>query len=284
MRALSRPVLAAVITVLVMSVPGAFQATPALALPGGGGETEGFGFDACTAPSQTDMNAFWTNTRFTWIGVYVGGINRACSQPNLTSSWLNNNYANGNRWRFEFLYVGLQAPCTSFANRMSSNPTTAFNQGVSAAQGVFSDLVNLGIGNNASGTPVVADMEAFDTSNSTCLAAVKAWVRGWVSQLHVSPAQVAGYYGSTCGSAVDAMWSLSPRPDFIHGADYDLNPPVSAMACVASSHWVDNRLKQYQGGHNETHNGVTLNIDSDCANGPTAAGGHLYPNSSCLTR
>ena len=282
MRILSRRLVVAVITVLMTSIPGALHATTALALPGGGAESEGFGFDACTAPSQTAMNAFWTNTRFTWIGVYVGGINRACSQPNLTSSWLNTNYASGNRWRFEFLYVPLQAPCTGFANRMSSNTTTAFNQGVGAAQGVFNDLVNLGIGNNASGTPVVADIEAFDTSNSGCLAAVKAWVRGWVTQLHVAPAQLAGYYGSTCGSAVDAMWSISPRPNFIHGADYDLNPSVSAMACVSSSHWVDNRLKQYRGGHNETFNGVTLNIDSDCADGPLAPTASHFANSACL--
>lgn len=282
MRILSRRLLVAAITMLITSIPGVLQATPALALPGGGAETEGFGFDACTAPSQTAMNAFWTNTRFTWIGVYVGGINRACSQPNLTSSWLNTNYDSGNKWRFEFLYVPLQAPCTSFANRMSSDPTTAFNQGVGAAKGVFNDLVNVGVGNNASGTPVVADIEAFDTSNSTCLNAVKAWVRGWVTQLHVAPAQVAGYYGSTCGSAVDAMFSISPRPDFIHGADYDGNPAVTAMVCVSSSHWSDQRLKQYQGGHNETFNGVTLNIDSDCADGPLAPTASKFDNTACV--
>src|SRR5262245_61891103 len=115
MRTLLRRLLVAAIAVLTFA-PAALQPVPVHALPGGGGVTEGFGFDACTAPSQNAMNAFWTNTRFTWIGVYVGGNERACSQPNLTASWLNTNYASGARWRFMFLWVGPQAPCTSFAN------------------------------------------------------------------------------------------------------------------------------------------------------------------------
>jgi hypothetical protein len=36
---------------------------------------------------------------------------------------------------------------------------------------------------------------------------------------------------------------------------------------VPSSDWVNQqRHKQYQGGHNETWNGSTINVDSDCAN------------------
>jgi len=262
--------------------PVALQATPALALPGGGGHTDGFGFDACTAPSQTAMNAFWSNTRFTWMGVYVGGESRACSQPNLTASWLNTNYASGSKWRFMFLYVGLQAPCTTFQSRMSSNTSTAHRQGVTAAENVFTDLVNLGIGNNAAGTPVYFDLEAYDTSNSSCVAAVKSFMQGWVSQIHVAPAQLAGVYGSACGSDLNALFSLSPRPDAINAASWDGNPSTSALPCIASSHWnSNNRIKQYQGGHNETFNGVTLNIDSDCSNGPLAPTASNFTNTAC---
>ncbi|MGH8964309.1 MAG: glycoside hydrolase domain-containing protein [Actinomycetes bacterium] len=37
-------------------------------------------------------------------------------------------------------------------------------------------------------------------------------------------------------------------------------------------HWWQphRRIKQYRGGHNETHGGVTLNIDSDSLDAPIA--------------
>lgn len=281
MRALSRRLLVAAIAVLTMSASGVLQANPAEALPGGGGVTIGKGFDACTAPSTSTMNAWWSGTPWTWIGVYIGGNSRACSQPNLTSSWLNTNYSKG--WRFEFLWVGPQAPCTSYANRISYTTSTAYNQGVNQAISAYNALLNLGIGNNALGTPVIYDMEAFNTGNSSCLAAVKSFVNGWVHQLHVAPAQVAGYYGSSCASAVDAMSTLANVPNYINGADWDGNPSTSDISCVPSTHWVyHQRLKQYRGGHNETWNGVTLNIDSNCANGPLAPSATSWNNQACL--
>jgi hypothetical protein len=271
----------AAIVALAIAASPAFQAMPAQALGGGGGVTIGKGFDACTAPSTSAMNAWWSGTPWTWVGVYIGGDSRACSQPNLTATWLNAQFKTG--WRFEFLWVGPQAPCTTFGNRISSSTSTAFNQGVAQAQQVFTALTNLGVGNNAQGTPVIYDMEAFDTSNSGCVAAVRSFVNGWVQQLHVAPAQVAGYYGSTCGSDVDAMASIAHVPDYINGADFDGNSSTKVMACVSSSHWVSHqRLKQYQGGHNETWNGVTLNIDSNCANGPLAPSATNFNNTACL--
>lgn len=281
MRALTRRLPAAVFALLVIAASSGLQPIPARALSGGGGVTIGKGFDACTAPSTSSMNAWWSGTPWTWVGVYIGGSSRACSQPNLTSSWLNTNFNTG--WRFEFLWVGPQAPCTTFANRISSSTSTAFNQGVDNAKSAFNALVSLGVGNNAQGTPVIYDMEAFDTSNSACLAAVKSFVNGWVQQIHVAPAQVAGYYGSSCGSAVDAMASIAHVPDYINGADWDGNPSTSALSCVSSSHWTSHqRMKQYQGGHNETWNGVTLNIDSNCANGPLAPSATNFDNTACL--
>lgn len=60
-------------------------------------------------------------------------------------------------------------------------------------------------------------------------------------------------------------------PDFIWFGDWTGNTHTSVVTnnCIAATHWVNNqRHKQYAGGHNETWNGVTINIDSDCSNGP----------------
>src|SRR5512140_2320948 len=61
-------------------------ASPAHAVPEGNGTNQGKGFETCSAPSTSTMQGWWTNTPWSWVGVYIGGAVRACSQPNLTSS------------------------------------------------------------------------------------------------------------------------------------------------------------------------------------------------------
>jgi Domain of unknown function (DUF1906) len=247
-------------------------ATPTYALSNGSGAGIGMhGFDTCQDPSQRTAKAWWTNTPWSWIGLYVGGREMACSQPNLTSAYLNNLRAMG--WRFQFIWVGPQAPCSGFGVTFSSNATTAYSQGQAEARSARSKLIGLGITNQAKGSPLVFDLEAFNPSSCNALAAAKSFVKGWVDQLQVAPAQSAGVYGSTCASQLQS-YAGSHQPDFIWGANYDGNQHTSAMSCVSASSWASHqRLKQYIGGHNETWGGVTLNIDTDCSNGPVAPTG-----------
>src|SRR5438309_2191782 len=51
------------------------------------GSYAGGGFDACAAPSARAMTS-WLSSSFRAVGIYIGGVNRACAQANLTSSWL----------------------------------------------------------------------------------------------------------------------------------------------------------------------------------------------------
>ena len=67
----------------------------------------GLGFDACATPSPTAMSA-WGASPYRAVGVYVGGANEACAQPNLTSTWVAQESAAG--WVPLPVYVGLQAP------------------------------------------------------------------------------------------------------------------------------------------------------------------------------
>src|SRR5215213_5334971 len=39
----------------------------------------GLGFDACSTPSSRSMSA-WKSSPYRAVGVYIGGVNRACSQ------------------------------------------------------------------------------------------------------------------------------------------------------------------------------------------------------------
>lgn len=82
---------------------GAPAAAP---LPADATSFRGEGFDACTAPGQTAMDAWRDDSDYGAVGVYIGGVNRACAQSRLTAGWLRTQYANG--WRFFPLYVGRQ--------------------------------------------------------------------------------------------------------------------------------------------------------------------------------
>src|SRR5262245_47124369 len=81
--------------------PPAAQRTPWL--PAWVTNMVGRGFDACTAPSRAVMHTWWVNSPYAAIGIYLGGSDAACSQPNLTPAWLRNVAAQG--WHFIPLYV-----------------------------------------------------------------------------------------------------------------------------------------------------------------------------------
>jgi hypothetical protein len=264
------PRLSSMLLAAAMSCTMLLASPPAHAIAAGGGILQGYGFDACAAPSTGAMKAWWSNTPWSFVGVYIGGSARGCSQPNLTATWFNTTNAQG--WRYELIWVGPQAPCTTFASRMSSNTTTAYQQGKNEAVSAFNALKALGFG-TAAGTPVVYDLENYP-NNSGCRAAVKSFMQGWVDQLAVAPAQVSGVYGSACASYLDDFASMARPPRFIVGADWDSNPSTSSLSCIPGTHWTNHqRLKQYRGDHNETWGGVTINIDSNCANGPVAPNG-----------
>src|ERR1700722_15100799 len=254
------------------------QLTPAVAATPGNELLVGEGLDSCTAPSVSQMSAFWSNTPYSAWGVYIGGEDRACSQPNLTASWVSSVTAQG--WHLLPLWVGPQNPCVPGYDHFSTNTSTAYSQGVQQALDSYSALTSLGIGSNS---PVIYDLETGGASTTTCIDATKSFIHGWVNQVAGGAAQWAGGSTPPCGGFMDAFASLSPPPDFIDGADWDGNPSTGTLSCVSSGHWTEHqRHKQYEGGHNETYNGVTLNVDSTCSNGPTVALAPFNGNSACL--
>lgn len=279
MHAMSSSSIATLLSSLVLASSTMLAAQSAYAYPGGGGAFNGKGFDTCAAPSASQMQAWWTNTPWSWIGIYIGGAVRGCSQPNLTASWMNTTYNQG--WRHTLIWVGPQAPCTTYSSRISSDTATAYSQGKSEAIKAYNALIALGFTNSAANTPVVYDMEGYP-NNTSCRAAVKSFMQGWVDQLAVAPAQQSGVYGSVCASYLSDFATLARPPKFIWGANWDGNPSTSDLSCISATSWSNHqRLKQYQGDHNETWGGVTINIDSNCANGPVAPTGGLNANSVC---
>ena len=73
----------------------------------------------------------WSSANYHAIGIYLGGVNSACSQPNLTPDWVSTEVTAG--WHLIPTYVGLQAPNGSCSSCGAINPKKAAAQGAAAA-------------------------------------------------------------------------------------------------------------------------------------------------------
>jgi hypothetical protein len=218
------------------------------------GVVKGPGFDTCAAPSAATMRR-WLSSPYRAVGIYIGGVNRACAQASLTSAWLRTIQAEG--WRYFPMYVGLQAPCVAGFGDATIKADSAAAEGKAAADDAVTQAGDLGI---PSGTPIIFDMEAY---RGGCHAAVITFLSAWDSELHAR-GYVAGIYESFSNIAdLIAAAGQMTEPDVIHYADWD-GHATTTSSYMPSNRWTSNqRIHQYMGGHNETWGGKTINIDND---------------------
>ena len=220
------------------------------------GVFQGQGFDTCTAPSTGAMSA-WLSSPYRSVGIYIGGANRACGDGNLSSSWVSNVTSNG--WSLIPLYVGLQAPCnTQFA---TIDPSQAATQGTQAADDAANLAQGFGIG---TGALLINDMEGYNNSDSSCSQTVMTFLSAWTSELHARN-YLSGVYSSLGSGITDLINHIGSiqEPDTIFFAHWD-GVATTSDSAIPSNDWASHqRIKQYQGGHNETYGGVTINIDND---------------------
>ncbi len=241
--------------------------TASAALPGQ--VFTGRGFDPCSTPSLATMSA-WRVSPYHAVGVYIGGVNEACSQPNLTTAWVNAESAAG--WHLIPTYVGLQAPSNSCGcGAMSSTPSKAYSEGQAAAADAMSQAAAVGIGR---GNPIYDDMEAYGRGGSNTTA-VLSFLSGWTAALHARH-YLSGVYSSGASGIADLVsrWGTTYlEPDELWIADWN-NARTTSDPYVPAADWANHqRLHQYDGGADVTYGGVTLNIDGDYLDGATAAGG-----------
>ena len=238
------------------------------ATPAGPGQVyTGLGFDACSTPSPTTM-VDWGASPYRAIGIYVGGTNMACSQPNLSATWVSQESAAG--WHMIPIYVGLQSPSNS-CGCAGITPATAATQGTAAAQDALVDAQAIGMG---AGNPLYFDMEAYNRT-TTNTSAVLAFLAAWTAQLHAS-GYLSGVYSSDASGISDLVAQQGTgyvEPDELWIANWN-GSQSTADADVPAQYWAAHqRLHQYQGAHNETYGGAKINIDGDYLDSTTAAAG-----------
>jgi hypothetical protein len=226
------------------------------------GAFKGYGFDTCEAPSAGAMQAWRASSPYQAVGIYFGGINRACPQQlNLTPTWVADQQAAG--WHLMPIYLGLQAPCTTSNKRYLIDPSQAAAQGRAAAEDAVARATPLGL---ARESVLIFDMEAYRTDDPACRTAVLRFMSAWTARLH-DLGYLSGFYSSMSSGMADQVANYNTpgyvRPDYVDFARWDGIDTVSDPA-IPSSYWSpQRRMKQYRGGHNETWGGVTLNIDND---------------------
>jgi hypothetical protein len=224
------------------------------------------GFDTCTAPSLNAMKAW--KSKYSAIGIYIGGQNMACNYGNLSSSWVKSAHALG--WSLLPLYVGLQAPCNSFADISS---TKAVAQGTQAADTAVGDAANLGLGK---GSPVYFDMEAYNNSNSSCRSTVLQFLDAWTREVHAR-GYFSGVYSSAASGVADLVAAgkvnghLMNKPDAMWFALWDKKSNLTGTPYLPASNWASDRVKQFQGNQNVKVGGYTINIDADRVGGAVSA-------------
>jgi hypothetical protein len=232
------------------------------ALPAQIASYHGLGFDTCTAPSAAYMQAWMRLTRYRAVGIYIGGSDEACAQPNLTPWWLRGEAAAG--WHFLPMYVGPQAAF----GELSSTPG---RQGRAAAQDAVSQAERLGLG---PGTPIYYDMEAYLPDQTGAALRLES---AWTTTLHAF-GYSSGIYSSSASGIADLARQYSSHkyamPDVIYDALWNGGQNTKDSVYQAGE-WVNHqRVHQFAGNVIQSFGGDTINIDQDFMNvGLPAPGG-----------
>ncbi|HEY7145735.1 MAG TPA: glycoside hydrolase domain-containing protein [Streptosporangiaceae bacterium] len=239
-------------------------------LPAGATSFRGKGFDACTAPSAAYMRAWRKHSPYRAVGIYIGGSDRACAQPNLSRSWLRDQANAG--WHFIPMYVGPQA-----AYGELSSPAA---QGAAAGTDAVSQAERLGF---APQTPLYYDMEAYPPGQT---GRALRFLSAWTLTLHR-----LGFSSGVYSSSLSGIEDLSNQyfrgsyamPDVIYDARWNGRANTRDSVLGAAKWPGHRRLHQYQGNVRQSFGGDRIDIDKDFLNIALAAAGGT-PQASASVR
>ena len=213
--------------------------------------------------------AAWAESPFRGVGIYIGGENSACSQPNLSASWVSAETTAG--WHLIPTYVGLQATTSSCSSCAKMTTAAAGTQGAAAAEDAVTEAAAIGIG---SGSPIYFDMEAY-TPSTSATGAVLNFLSAWTEKLHALGYQ-SGVYSSSGSGITDLAKQVGTGyaiPDDIWTANWN-DEENTLDPALPSTAWPNHqRIHQFRGGHDDTYGGTTINIDSDFVDGATVGVG-----------
>ncbi|WP_370108804.1 DUF1906 domain-containing protein [Streptacidiphilus sp. MAP12-33] len=259
----------------------------------------GQAFDTCSAPGTSLLRAWRHSSPYGALGLYIGGGNRACSQPLLNRGYVRAAAAMG--WHMLPLYVGAQAPCVTGAHARTARISSwnAFGQGQTDGQDAVRAARSLGL---APGSPVYLDMEAYSRDRGRCSLAVLRYTTSWSRAVHAA-GYLSGFYSSADSGVADlaslaatgqgpaGTWREAPvdaflsgettltraaqqvgaMPDVIWYARWDRRSSTDGYRALGHGQWAGHhRVHQYVGNAVERHGGQTAMIDRNAVDAPVA--------------
>ena len=215
---------------------------------------KGLGFDACTAPSAAYMTTWRRRSPYRAVGVYIGGSDEACAQPNLTHKWLAAEAAAG--WHFMPMYVGPQAEF----GELGVHPG---HQGRAAANDAVAQAERLGFG---AGTPLYYDMEAYPPGET---GKALRFLSAWTSRIRAL-GYSSGVYSSSSAAVTDLARQYSTHkyalPNVIFDALWN-GVANTADPVLRPKEWANHhRVHQFAGNIAQSYGGDPMNIDQDYLN------------------
>lgn len=269
----------------------------------------GQAFDSCSAPALGAMRAWWSASPYRAVGVYIGGVNRACVQPELSRSWVRAVDRIG--WRILPVYVGSQAPCLIVRGRAKlMDPRHTLAQGRAEGADAVRAAAALGL---APGSPVYLDIESYRRREPACTLTVLQYTTAWTAAVRAK-GYVAGFYSSDDSGIADLAAAEvaeaaqaavrggirlvrhpnphahrrarpgrparptrrehSALPDAVWYARWNAHPGTTDSGALGPAQWAGGRrVHQYRGNAKETYGGVTQWVDRDSVDAPVAVVG-----------
>ena len=216
--------------------------------------------------------------------MYIGGISRFCTNTPLNASYVK--AIAGQGWKLIPTWVGHQAPkpCATFKNPYPIDVDQAYQYGVNNANRAQARMKELGLTYaDGKGGVIYLDLEHFSYSAS-CSAAARAYVNGWTTRL-AQLGIMSGLYATSSGLRDNQMYTISNVPAVVWIAEwysapgFRPNQTVWGLRYLPDGLWTGyQRILQYSGGHDETHGGVKMNIDSNVAEGRVSVPSGILSN------
>lgn len=234
----------------------------------------GYAFDARCAPTQEQMDAWLTSSPFWGVGIYVGGSMASCrttetdaGQAHLDAGWVSRQRSSG--WRLLPIWVGPQASCSSYGDRIDSAPAGSYaaadRQGRAEAAAAVSRARELGLPRRST---LWYDLEGgFDVADDDCRRSALRFLSGWTKALHARGFRSGVYSSVSAGiHALDNADKLSPgsyaMPDQVWFAWYNGRADTRVdPQWVRRSSWAGQRVHQYEAQTTASYGGVALTID-----------------------